>query len=91
MPQEVITVTDPLALTVLQQAVEREKRLLRLSIAQTESKIAVFEAQFGARGRTDLFGKVDEMILIEWEGEEDTLGRLRPRLQRLEELRIESR
>lgn len=90
MSKEIITLKDDLSSIVLQQAIEREKRLLSLAIDQAEEKLAAFEAKFGTRDRQSLFGKVDDMDLIEWEGEEDTLLRLRPRLQRLKELQVES-
>lgn len=91
MSKEIITLKDDLSLSVLQQAIEREKRLLSFSIEQAETKLAAFESRFGTRDRQSLFGKVDDMDLIEWEGEEETLVRLRPRLQRLKELQVESR
>lgn len=90
MSKEIITLKDDLSLVVLQQAIEREKRLLSLAIDQAKARVAAFEARFGTRDRQSLYGKADDMALIEWEGEEDTLIRLRPRLQRLEELQVES-
>lgn len=90
MSKEVIVLKDSLSLAVLQQAIEREKRLLNLSVAQIEAKLASLEAKFGTRDRKSLFGKVDDMTLVEWEGEWETLARLRPRLQRLEEFQVES-
>lgn len=91
MSKAIITLKDDLSLAVLQQAIEREKRLLALAIDQAEAKVAAFEARFGTRDRQSLFGTGDDMDLIEWEGEEETLARLRPRLQRLKELQIEPR
>lgn len=91
MSKAIITLKDDLSLAVLQQAIEREKRLLSLAINQAEERLAAFEAKFGTRDRQNLFGKVDDMDLIEWEGEEETLVRLRPRLQRLKELQVEPR
>ena len=46
-----------LSLAVLQQAIERERRLLNLSVAQIEAKLASLEAKFGTRDRKSLFGK----------------------------------
>lgn len=90
MPKQIITMQDSLASTVLQEAIERERQVLRLSIDQVEANVAAFERKFGTHDRTSLFGKVDDMQLIEWEGEEETLARLRPRLQRLEEIQVGS-
>jgi hypothetical protein len=89
MPKQIITMQDSLSSTVLQEAIEREKEVLRLSISQVEANVATFERKFETCDRTSLFGKVDDMQLIEWEGEEETLARLRPKLQRLEEIQVE--
>lgn len=86
MPKQIITMQDSLSSTVLQEAIEREKQVLRLSIDQVKATVAAFERKFGTCDRASLFGKVDDLQLIEWEGEEGTLSRLRPRLQRLEEI-----
>ena len=86
----VITLKDSLSLDVLLQALDREKRMLMLAIDQARSKVAAFEAKFGVQHRTGLFGTADDMELIEWEGEQETLARLLTRLQRLEEIRVES-
>ena len=91
MAKTIITLKDDLSLAVVQHAIEREKRLLTLAINQAEEKLAVFEARFGTHNRQSLFGTVDDMDLIEWEGEEDTLARLRQRLQRLKEIQVEPR
>lgn len=91
MAETIITLKDDLSVAVVQQAIEREKRLLILAINQGEEKLAAFEARFGSRDRQSLFGTVDDMDLIEWEGEEDTLTRLRQRLQRLKEIQVEPR
>lgn len=91
MAKTIITLKDDLSLAVIQHAIEREERLLTLAINQVEEKLAAFEARFGTRDRQSLFGTVDDMNLIEWEGEEDTLVRLRQRLQRLKEIQVEPR
>jgi hypothetical protein len=91
MAKTIITLKDDLSLAVIQHAIDREERLLTLAINQVEEKLAAFEARFGTRDRQSLFGTVDDMDLIEWEGEEDTLARLRQRLQRLKEIQVEPR
>ena len=89
--EAIITLKDDLSVAVIQHAIEREKRLLTLAINQIEEKLAAFEARFGTRDRQSLFGTVDDMDLIEWEGEDDTLARLRQRLHRLKEIQVEPR
>ena len=91
MAKEVITLNDSLTQTVLQDAIGREKSVLTLAIAQAESKIAAFERKYSALDRTKLYGKTDDMDLVEWEGERETLSRLRSRLERLEAIQVESR
>lgn len=91
MSKAIITLKDDLSVAVVQQALERETRLLALAIAQAEAKVAAFEARFGTSDRRGLYGTVDDMELIEWEGEEETLLHLRQRLQRLKELQVEPR
>lgn len=91
MSKVIITPHDELATIVLQQAIDREKRLLTLVISQAEAKVADFEARFGTRDRQSLYGTVDDLELIEWEGEEETLQRLRLRLERLKDLQLEPR
>ena len=90
MAKEIISLKDSLSQTVVQHALEREKTALRLSIAQIEAKTAAWEAKYGSQDRKQLFGKVDDLELVEWEGERETLARLRARLQRLEEIQVES-
>jgi hypothetical protein len=91
MATEVITLKDALSRTVLQQAIERERRALNLSVAVVSAKLEAFEKKYGALDRDALYGKADDLELIEWEGEQETLARLRARLERLEGIRIESR
>jgi hypothetical protein len=91
MSKAIITLKDDISVAVVQEAIEREKRLLALAISQAETKVAGFESRFGTRDRQGLFGKADDMVLIEWEGEQETLARLRLRLERLKELQVEPR
>lgn len=89
MAKEVISLKNPLAQTVLADAIVREKGVLTLAIAQAEGRIAAFEQKYGTLDRERLYGRVDDMELIEWEGEQETLSRLRARLQCLEDLQVE--
>ena len=91
MTTEVITLKDSLSQMILQQAIEREKQVLDLSIALVSVKVGAFEKKYGILDRNTLYGKVDDLELVEWEGERETLARLRARLQRLEGIRVESR
>lgn len=88
---EVITLKDSLSQMVLQQAIEREKRALDLSIALVSARVGAFEKRYGNLDRDALYGRVDDLELVEWEGERETLARLRTRRERLEGIRLESR
>ena len=91
MTTEVITLKDALSRMVLQQAIERERRVFDFSIAQVSAKLEAFQKKYGAMDSNSLYGKVDDLELVEWEGEKETLARLRARLERLEGIRVESR
>ncbi len=91
MAKEVITLKDSFSQNVLQHAINREMRVLHLSVTQVQGKLASWEGKYHADDPKSLFGKVDDMELIEWIGEQETLSRLRSRLQCLEEIQVESR
>ena len=48
-----------------------------------------FEAKYGKLNRSSLYGKVNDMELLEWEGELETLERLNKKLRSLEEITFE--
>jgi len=70
-------------------AITTEIELLRKSIQKTRDKINDFEAKYGAFDRNSLYGKVNDMQLLEWEGELETLERLNKKLKSLEEITFE--
>ncbi len=91
MSPKVITLKDSFSQNVLQHAINREMRVLHLSVTQVQAKLASWEGKYHVDDPKSLFGKVDDMELIEWIGEQETLSRLRSRLQCLEEIQGESR
>ncbi|MBI5748698.1 MAG: hypothetical protein HZA00_06180, partial [Nitrospinae bacterium] len=48
-----------------------------------------FESKYGKLDRESLYGKIDDLELIEWEGEMETLERLLKKLNSLEEITFE--
>ena len=71
--------------------VQLEVTLLRRVLRRTQQKIQAFERQYGVGNLDDLYGRVDDLTLIEWEGEIETLNRLRQKLAAMEEISLESR
>lgn len=70
-------------------AINTETQLLQKAIAMTRSKIEDFEARYGKLDRKKLYGKIDDMELLEWEGETEVLTRLREKLKSLSEVTFE--
>lgn len=70
-------------------AIHTETDLLRKAVQRTQSKLQEFENKYGKFDRDSLYGKVDDMALVEWEGELETLKRLQANLKSLEEITFE--
>ncbi len=64
---------------------ETEKEILNRAIDRIQIKLGEFETRYGAFDRESLYGKVDDMELLEREGELETLVRLREKLESLKE------
>ena len=80
---------DLWTLKKIQALVGLEAMLLKKQIGAIQEKIAGFEDRYGKFDREKMYGQVDDMELIEWEGEIETLERLRSKLTRLEEVGFE--
>ncbi|MBI1810918.1 MAG: hypothetical protein HY035_11735 [Nitrospirae bacterium] len=70
-------------------AIHTETDLLRKAVQRTQSKLQEFENKYGKFDRDSLYGKVNDMELVEWEGELETLKRLKANLKSLEEITFE--
>lgn len=70
-------------------AIHTETDLLRKALQRIQSKLQDFENKYGKFDRDSFYGKVDDMELIEWEGELETLKRLKDKLKSLEEIVFE--
>ncbi len=66
-----------------------EKELIKRAINRAQIKLNEFENKYGKLDREKLYGKVDDMELIEWEGEIETLERLERNLSSIEEITFE--
>ena len=77
--------SDLWTLRKIQALVGLEADLLKKQISGIQDKITGFEDQYGKLDREAMYGQVDDMELIEWEGELETLERLCNKLNRLEE------
>jgi len=73
----------------IQSLVDLEKTILKKKIDNVQNKITHFENRYGQRDREALYGQVDDMELIEWEGEIETKERLQEKLNALEQIVFE--
>lgn len=67
-------------------AINTETSLLKRVIQNTQDRLKDFEAKYGRLDRDSLYGKVDDMELLEWEGEMETMERLKEKIKSLEEI-----
>ncbi len=75
--------------TKVKEAIFTEIAILKNAISRTTKKIEAFRQKHNAPDTSSLFGKVDDMELIEWEGEEEILKELKTNLEALEEIEFE--
>ena len=80
---------DLWTLRKIQALVGLETDLLKKQISGIRDKITGFEDRYGKFDREAMYGQIDDMELIEWEGEMETLERMRSKLARLEEVGFE--
>lgn len=70
-------------------AIDTEVHVLRKTLEKIRNKLSAFERKYGKLDRDKLYGKVDDMELVEWEGEIESLKRVERRLKSLEEITFE--
>lgn len=70
-------------------AINTEVQLLRKTADKIQIKIRDFENKYGKLEREHLYGKINDMELLEWEGEIETLQKVLTRLKSLEEIIFE--
>jgi hypothetical protein len=81
--------SDLWTLRKIQSLVGMEAVLLNKQIESVQSKIHFFEERHGKFSEEGMHGQVDDMELVEWEGEIATLERLKNKLSRLEDVNFE--
>ncbi len=81
--------TEIWTLRKIQSLLSLETAFLKKQIRNTQNKIGNFERRYGKHDTDSLYGQVDDMELLEWEGEIETLKRLEKKLTSLEEISFE--
>ncbi|HBI23592.1 MAG: hypothetical protein A2Y48_10495 [Nitrospirae bacterium RIFCSPLOW2_12_42_9] len=91
MTRLIIETDDKWTREKIRLAIDTEIYLLKKALDKVKEKIKEFEIKYGELDRESLYGKIDDMELIEWEGETETLQRIQKRLKSLEEIVFEYR
>ena len=73
----------------IKNALNIEIEILKKAVQKCKVKLDQFEKKYGKLNRDSLYGQIDDMELIEWEGEKDTLLKLQEKLSSLEEISFE--
>lgn len=72
-------------------AIDVEIHLLKKAADKIKDKLINLEKAHGPLDRDKMYGKVDDMILVEWEGEIESLRRVQRKLKSLEDINFEYR
>lgn len=89
MTKLVLETDDAWTKQKIEGAIHTEIELLKKVVQKTKTKVESFEGRYGRFDRNFLYGNVDDMVLIEWEGEIETLKRLKKKLKSLEDIIFE--
>ena len=89
MTKLIIETDDDWTREKIKFAINTEAQLLRKTADKIRAKIRAFESRYGNLDRENLYGKVNDMELLEWEGEIETLQKVKARLKSLEEIIFE--
>ncbi|MBT3368392.1 MAG: hypothetical protein HN416_14665 [Nitrospina sp.] len=90
MTRVIIETSDQAIAERIGVMMQNEVYLLRKTAQNVRAKIRDFEEKYGlSKTMGRLYGKVDDMKLIEWEGELETLARLEKKLAAFEDVRVE--
>jgi len=91
MTRVIIETSDQWVAERIGVMLQNETYLLRKTVQNVRSKIMNFEEKYGfSETMSLLYGKVDDMEMIEWEGELETLKRLEKKLVALEGVHVET-
>lgn len=84
MTKLIIETDDEWIKKKIKDAIYTETEVLKKAVHRIQVKLRDFENRYGKFDRDSLYGKVEDMELLEWEGELETLGRLNNKLISLE-------
>ena len=84
MTKLVLETKDDWTKKKIEEAVHTETDLLKKAVQKIQSKLQNFENKYGKFNRDSLYGKVDDMELVEWEGELEALKKLQTKVRSLE-------
>jgi hypothetical protein len=73
----------------IEALVRSEAELMKRAIRNIRGKLQDFEGRYGKLDRESLYGHADDMELLEWEGEIETMERLQQKLKSFEEIVFE--
>lgn len=91
MTRIIVEKNDGWTLKKIRSWIDLETAILKKEIGNIENKVKMFENRYGNVVRDSLYGRVDDMDLIEWEGEIETMNRLREKLSRLDRIVFENK
>ena len=86
MTKLVVETDDAWTKKKIEGAIHTEIELMKKAVQKTQNAVKGFEIRYGRLDRNSLYGSVDDMVVIEWEGEIETLERLKKKLKSLEEI-----
>ena len=89
MPKFVVKTNNEWTGRKIKEVIYSETELLKKMIQRIQSKLKYFENKFGKFERDSLYGRIDDMELIEWEGEIETEKKLKEKLKSFEEITFE--
>ncbi|GEM_PF-768486 len=89
MTKVIIQTDDEWTKRKIISAIHTEIELLKKAIEQVTERVQDFENKYGKLSRNSLFGKIDDMELLEWEGEIEVLKRMKKKLKSLEDIIFE--
>ena len=86
MTKLVVETDDAWTKKKIEGAIHTEIELMKKAVQKTQNAVKGFEIRYGRLDKNSLYGSVDDMVVIEWEGEIETLERLKKKLKSLEEI-----
>ena len=84
------TTDSEAAIRLIRSGLLKEAAFLRLGIEKTTGRIAHFEGKYGCslQELSSSITRIDDIDLVEWEGEIEVLVRLEKKLKQIEELKV---